>query len=994
MGELNNKSNSNARVDNARSSENTYSQNATSSTYSDNAYGGNAPIMRKKIGDGDTVPAKEKPKANNTGLPDQLKLGIEQLSGYSMDDVKVHYNSPKPAQLQAHAYAQGTDIHVAPGQQKHLAHEAWHVVQQMQGRVQPTTEINGISIDDSLEKEADVMGAKAMSVSADHKPSDADKKEVKKKGAETKQLARKSKAELLQLTVDDFDAHRKKEQMDWANAAGFTKNERDKIWSILSWGTGGLSTFKLADIFTKITADASNFTHLKNYCEAITGKINKQPAIQLEPVVDIDVAIKHGEWVVKIISTIGASHSKSTIPLDKFQMLVLDTTYAQSFLDYYTNQKPILQTPTGKEISCYLMLVRDEGATISDYTTDLPDIRNYHKFEKDSLDKLKTDKGKKDKPLTLVLVSTFDHNGAFIRHAHVNKVIQNVNTNAYAIEGADIAKLTNLKDTGIAQIAADHGQDGKITQMMIAGHGSSKLMEVGGKDTQSGTSTQTGNEITIPDYSTNYYLEFDTAKTALWTAFFNKVFDNMAKKGGLDPKILLRACLTGSNSIDSNALTTTLKSKEGLDLLDGTVDQTTDENQGKIRAAIKEQFETNGSLVSVLENQAKGKGVEILGAQASITSYSTQSVDPATGELGIIPATGIPVKDQDPYVAGSKINYVRHGKEPTGAIKAVIESWAIDKDDCFLKMDDRVKNPVATNDGAIIGLLYDIILKNYKKDILTANKFVNTAGMLHGIGKGGHECKPDQLRSDAMTQAHQSTIYTELLTKFASKTAKLVIYQDWMDKDNSKRKNFIDTLADASFDKNNSKEFINFTLVSPHLSAIFTGNIGTERGRIILALLGVTKSAVDADCKTYLLTQKDAHDKLLKVVTDELKGYSEDRLREKLGLPVEAAPNVPVIGGGLGAVSKPGKNIDTPKDFYVFPMRETVFEKASAFKKIRVRETPESTSTERYSYNSNRDIIVVGEVRNINDDSPLGRWMVKCEDNSVGYVSSTSIKKK
>ena len=34
---------------------------------------------------------------NNTGLPDRLKSGIEQLSGYSMDDVKVHYNSPKPA---------------------------------------------------------------------------------------------------------------------------------------------------------------------------------------------------------------------------------------------------------------------------------------------------------------------------------------------------------------------------------------------------------------------------------------------------------------------------------------------------------------------------------------------------------------------------------------------------------------------------------------------------------------------------------------------------------------------------------------------------------------------------------------------------------------------------------------------------------------------------------------------------------------------------------
>ncbi|WP_109439054.1 DUF4157 domain-containing protein [Aquimarina sp. AU119] len=104
-------------------------------------------------------------RKNKTGLPDRLKSGIENLSGYSMDDVKVHYNSNKPAQLQAHAYAQGTDIHLAPGQQKHLPHEAWHVVQQKQGRVKPTRQLKSkvpINDDAGLEKEADVMGAKAL----------------------------------------------------------------------------------------------------------------------------------------------------------------------------------------------------------------------------------------------------------------------------------------------------------------------------------------------------------------------------------------------------------------------------------------------------------------------------------------------------------------------------------------------------------------------------------------------------------------------------------------------------------------------------------------------------------------------------------------------------------------------------------------------------------------------------------------------------------------
>ncbi|MFN6339245.1 MAG: DUF4157 domain-containing protein [Cyanobacteriota bacterium] len=103
-------------------------------------------------------------KENNTGLPDNLKTGIENLSGMFLDDVKVHRHSDKPAQLQAHAYAQGTDIYLGPGQEKHLPHEAWHVVQQKQGRVKPTMQIKGkvnVNDDVGLEKEADEMGVKA-----------------------------------------------------------------------------------------------------------------------------------------------------------------------------------------------------------------------------------------------------------------------------------------------------------------------------------------------------------------------------------------------------------------------------------------------------------------------------------------------------------------------------------------------------------------------------------------------------------------------------------------------------------------------------------------------------------------------------------------------------------------------------------------------------------------------------------------------------------------
>ena len=84
-----------------------------------------------------TAQRREEPgMPNRTGLPDSLKAGIENLSGISMDYVRA----------------------------KHLPHEAWHVVQQKQGRVMPTMKFGGNFINDNpvLEREADYMGAKAV----------------------------------------------------------------------------------------------------------------------------------------------------------------------------------------------------------------------------------------------------------------------------------------------------------------------------------------------------------------------------------------------------------------------------------------------------------------------------------------------------------------------------------------------------------------------------------------------------------------------------------------------------------------------------------------------------------------------------------------------------------------------------------------------------------------------------------------------------------------
>lgn len=120
------------------------------------------------------APAGPSPTASHGGLPGALRNGLERLSGMNLSDVRVHYRSPEPHRMQAFASTRGNHIHLAPGQEHQLAHEGWHVVQQRQGRVRATAQLQGQALneDSSLEREADVMGTQAASA-ASHAPAPA-----------------------------------------------------------------------------------------------------------------------------------------------------------------------------------------------------------------------------------------------------------------------------------------------------------------------------------------------------------------------------------------------------------------------------------------------------------------------------------------------------------------------------------------------------------------------------------------------------------------------------------------------------------------------------------------------------------------------------------------------------------------------------------------------------------------------------------------------------
>lgn len=112
----------------------------------------------------DTVRAITNSGSRNGGLPDRLKRRLEALSGIDCSDIKVNMDSQIPSQFGAAGLTRGREIHLGPGQEKFLAHEAWHTIQQKQGRVKFEFAANpSINRDADLEREAELMGTRAES---------------------------------------------------------------------------------------------------------------------------------------------------------------------------------------------------------------------------------------------------------------------------------------------------------------------------------------------------------------------------------------------------------------------------------------------------------------------------------------------------------------------------------------------------------------------------------------------------------------------------------------------------------------------------------------------------------------------------------------------------------------------------------------------------------------------------------------------------------------
>lgn len=847
-----------------------------------------------------------------TGLPSKLKANVEHLSGVSMDDVKVHRNSEKPAVVQAKAYAQGTNIHLGPGQEQHLPHETWHVVQQKTGRVKPTTKISGISVNDNptLEREADTMGSKAIRMQP-YKAKASNNQSIsepiqQKNTHNNRSGTNHSKSSVVQRVVEtvtvakDYDALKvltlrslvgyANSQADW-HAAIADGDERARIRNILyllrdnDAILAGGSGWKVEDFWGKVKdgeteLKAEPVAKLDAYGRGVAEKTARQ-----DSGASIDNALLYGAAIQKLETKIGPITLAYIFLPDSFDTLYTDGN-VDDFVSYVDKVKPTLTADDGEEVTAYNEL-RDEGQDPEAYRGGVLDgnIRNFHRFEKDALDKLVTNYGytTKDKDLTMILHTTVDDNGAFYRDDELTKLIENA-TFALMLEGFSTLNAMKAK---VSTIAGTHGSGGKIRDLMLAGHGDSRAIGMAGKvEEQDGEVEITEDDLELDDNPD------DTQD------FIDSILGDLEDNVGNHARLVLNACLTNSNAVDID---------EG-DFNDVVLDDA---------KRIRDYIADKPSLALKISQRAAvlGVAVDALGSNSSTTS----GVEFVDGNRLVLKG------GDDPLLTSPKADYVKDGVEPEGALRAVLEEWAVDtRRAATLTNVETRKDKGDSTDWAeqLIRAMYALIDASYKAKGSAIMALANAASDIFEV-KIESEADTEEVSYvlDGRTDDAKFIFGKMMSTDDWSNEnyIPLVCYQVWAEHDDAKYIQFAQHLA-ANYTVKSATKF-NFIPASHDFGTTVPEASGAHPapGQLLLALIGYV-SHKDAECKKFLLKYLEGLDTFPQVpdVNALLDGKtSENRVLRDLGKMGEAVAgekhaNLKLDGDGsnkewVSALTKKGK---------------------------------------------------------------------------------------
>ena len=870
-------------------------------------------------------------KGGGSPLSDDVRSFMEPRFGADFSGVQVHTGSDAVQMnrdVNAQAFAHGSDIYFgagkAPGKDALTAHELTHVVQQagLQRKLTPNSAgLTNVLPNPLLQRQpAPVAAPPAAAPPAAAAPATL--------------ASYHNAVAIYAMTLNAFDTYAR-EQADWIDSPApneLSVADKKSLRTILEFGRSpnilnGCGTMTVQSLKDKGVVPAVTVP-LRTYSRAVAKAV---PTVELQQTDDVSKGMDWGKALQKLEPALGGAVIQAIIKEDGSQTQLqnlIGANKVDALVKYNQICHPILHANNGAEITSFLAL-HDEGANPTSYHGRLPDVRNFHRFEKAALDRLIQNQinTRKAKPLALILHSPFDHNGAFHRDPNLTAAITDNHNLTLMLEGK--SSLAEIQGE-LRPLARRYGKNNRISQVMIAGHGNARVMQLAGTLDRK----TVNNPRTHGERDDAIDLDGNAKHTQ---AFFQALLKNM--ESGPNARIVLNACLTASNTVP-----------EGLD-----------PDPAKAQQQINQAIASKPSLTTHLQNMAAAQGVNV-GVKGSNASFGQVGlIDPATGLLDIIPAGGV-----DPAMTADKFTYVREGREPEGAMRAVVECWAQDRSRCLQAVQDRHNAPYGAEwEEKIINAAYGITIANPTNANLM-NQLAQTVGGLSEL-KHLDECRVGSIRR-ILPAAHLHTLFTSIATASIWTTQHhipLVVYQVWQKTDNSKRADLLSqlqhfnclqasTFIDTAFLGADLAQLLSLPPASPPpadrlklaLVHVVQGgtNVGDAGREYLRAVAGGGRTFPAALNINGLLAGRSTEQGVLQ----DIGLGSAAPARGAAGVPVAPAPNVDLDGDGTN-------------DFYVEPMTRRG---GVTVRSLRVRARPNTSSALLGGLVSGQGVFILGSVSN------------------------------
>lgn len=693
--------------------------------------------------------------------------------------------------------------------------------------------------------------------------------------------------QLLAKKVTQFKTHIQA-QTDWYATPAISEDQRESIEYIILFLTDEVEAVfaskTISQLHTLFDTDGAladeRQNRLKAYAAAVSAR--KFPFEISDFATSLTQAVNVGRDI-KLLQTAFPDYVLHTAMKEAQFTELRDAGFLNDLIAYYTTavQQPMFQADNGSDFHSFFLFRRSGVSPLHYDSTNLANhVRNYHRFEKTALDRLMINFGNsgKTKPLTLILHTSLDHNGAFHRDPNLTAVITNNAMLTLMIEGFGTLGEVQAQ---IAPLANTYGVNNRINQLMFAGHGNARSIELAG--TTSEEITPEG-EHRIQENDQGLNLDTNQQGTNDLIDEVLRFMDNdttLPADRQRNSRVVFNACLTNSNAV-------------GEAINDG--------NMPAAQAHVSTYIRDHASLATFLDQYAATQGAGLLTSIGSNASFGQVSLLGGGNTLDILSAG-------DPAITSTKIDYVERGTEPEGAVRAVLESWAANQVNTIAAMNRRLVRREANSwDILLIRGAYRKIIASFSTDaekireiaicmgslseLKTVNNCLKTVGWRIGAGNLAANAITDDFYADLLTAVSPASEFT------SNQRIKATILQLWCMKDAGKDAglmtvfenntvNFLIQFADIDYLDNNNAV----------LARLFTA--GSAAAKLRLALHGMMTDPANAQSSAHLMTVLAGATSFPAAmgVNRALGGATtESHILEQLG--VNAAAPVPPVGGG------------------------------------------------------------------------------------------------